>query len=87
MASSSNYGNALAYRYAQAYIGIMTWKKGPSASDAARALGARGGKARARNLTADQRSASARAAARARWQRFQELANPQAIDPHHPADK
>jgi hypothetical protein len=34
---------------------------------AAKSLGSRGGRARARNLTKDQRAAIARKAARARW--------------------
>jgi hypothetical protein len=40
-----------------------------SAKSAAQELGARGGKARADKLTSEQRSAIARAAAKARWRR------------------
>ncbi len=56
----------------------------PSASDkmpAAVDLGRRGGRARARNLTAEQRKASAQKAAKARWKGHKKQAKPKKNPP------
>jgi hypothetical protein len=45
----------------------MAAKKDPAMTEAAKAMGSRGGKARAKALTKQARSAIASAAAKARW--------------------
>ena len=50
-------------------LGMAKMKKNAAAVALGRLGGLKGGKARARKLTADQRAASARKAATARWSR------------------